>query len=120
TTLHGRLDLPELVPLYREYRDMPVISISDAQREPLRWANWQATVHHGIPEDLYPFQEKPGTYLAFLGRISPEKGCDRAIEIARRAGMPLKIAAKVSEPDHAYYEETIRPLLQEPGIEFVG
>jgi glycosyltransferase involved in cell wall biosynthesis len=121
TTLHGRLDLPELVPLYREYRDMPVISISDAQRNPLQWANWQATVYHGLPRDLYPFTETPGDYLAFLGRISPEKGCDRAIEIARRAGMPLKIAAKIAEgPDQAYFEQTIRPLLREPGVEFIG
>jgi glycosyltransferase involved in cell wall biosynthesis len=121
TTLHGRLDLPDLQPLYREYRDMPVISISDAQREPLRWANWQATVYHGLPRDLYPFHEKPGDYLAFLGRISPEKGCDRAIEIARRAGMPLKIAAKIAEgADQAYFNQTIKPLLREPGVEFIG
>jgi glycosyltransferase involved in cell wall biosynthesis len=121
TTLHGRLDLPELVPLYREYREMPVISISHAQREPLRWVNWQATVYHGLPRDLYPFTEKPGSYLAFLGRISPEKGCDRAIEIARRAGLPLKIAAKVSDgPDQTYFDQTIRPLLREPGVEFIG
>jgi glycosyltransferase involved in cell wall biosynthesis len=121
TTLHGRLDLPELVPLYREFREIPLVSISDAQREPLPWANWRATVHHGIPGDLYPFQEEPGSYLAFLGRISPEKGCDRAIEIALRAGLPLKIAAKVADgPDHEYYESTIRPLLRKPGIEFVG
>jgi glycosyltransferase involved in cell wall biosynthesis len=121
TTLHGRLDIPDLVPLYREYREMPVISISDAQRKPLPWANWQATVYHGLPGDLYSFEEKPGSYLAFLGRISPEKGCDRAIEIARRAGMPLRIAAKISDgPDRDYYEATIRPLLKEPGIEFIG
>ena len=121
TTLHGRLDIPDLVPLYREYREMPVISISDAQREPLEWANWQATVYHGLPTNLYPFVAEEGSYLAFLGRISPEKGCDRAIEIARRAGMPLKIAAKIAEgPDREYYESVIRPLLREPGVEFVG
>ena len=121
TTLHGRLDLPDLVPLYREYRDMPVISISDAQREPLRWANWQATVHHDLPRDLYKFSAEPGRYLAFLGRISPEKGCDRAIEIARRAGMPLRIAAKIADgADQAYFDQAIRPLLREPGIEFIG
>jgi len=121
TTLHGRLDLPDLVPLYQEYRDMPVISISEAQRLPLKWVNWQATVYHGLPRDLYPFHETPGDYLAFLGRISPEKGCDRAIEIARRAGMPLKIAAKIAEgPDQVYFEQVIRPLLREPGIEFIG
>ena len=120
TTLHGRLDLPDLVPLYREYREMPVISISDAQRRPLEWANWQATIYHGLPRDLYPFTETPGDYFAFLGRISPEKGCDRAIEIARRAGMPLKIAAKIGEADQEYFEQTIRPLLREPGVEFLG
>jgi glycosyltransferase involved in cell wall biosynthesis len=100
---------------------VPVISISNAQREPLQWVNWQATVHHGLPRDLYRFVEKPGGYLAFLGRISPEKGCDRAIEIARRAGVPLKIAAKIADgPDQAYFQEKIKPLLREPGIEFIG
>ena len=120
TTLHGRLDLPDLVPLYREYREMPVISISDAQRRPLEWANWQATVYHGLPRDLYPFTETPGDYFAFLGRISPEKGCDRAIEIARRVGVPLKIAAKIGEADQEYFDQAIRPLLREPGVEFLG
>jgi glycosyltransferase involved in cell wall biosynthesis len=121
TTLHGRLDIPDLVPLYREYRDVPLVSISDAQREPLRWANWQATVYHGLPRNLYPFSETPGSYLAFLGRISPEKGCDRAIEIARRAGLPLRIAAKIAEgADQAYFDQTIRPMLREPGVEFIG
>jgi glycosyltransferase involved in cell wall biosynthesis len=121
TTLHGRLDIPDLVPVYQEFRDMPLISISDAQREPIRWANWQATVYHGLPKDQYPFHEQPGGYFAFLGRISPEKGCDRAIDIARRVGMPLKIAAKIGAgPDQEYYESVIRPRLREPGIEFVG
>jgi glycosyltransferase involved in cell wall biosynthesis len=120
TTLHGRLDIPDLVPVYQEYRDMPLISISDAQRKPLSWANWQATIHHGLPKDLYPFQEKPGGYLAFLGRVSREKGCDRAIDIARRVGAPLKIAAKIGEGDREFYESAIRPRLREPGIEFLG
>jgi glycosyltransferase involved in cell wall biosynthesis len=121
TTLHGRLDLPDLQPLYREYRDMPVISISDAQRTPLSFANWQATVYHGLPPSLYKFQEMPGKYLAFLGRISPEKGCDRAIEIARRSGIPLRIAAKIADgPDQEYFNTVIRPMLQEPGVEFIG
>jgi glycosyltransferase involved in cell wall biosynthesis len=120
TTLHGRLDIPDLVPLYEEYRDMPLISISDAQREPLPWAHWQKTVYHGLPKDLYTFHEQPGDYLAFLGRISPEKGCDRAIDIARRAGLPLKIAAKVGSDDQEYFESIVRPRLREPGIEFVG
>ena len=121
TTLHGRLDLPDLQPLYREYRDMPVISISDSQRKPLSFANWQATVYHGLPPSLYRFQEEPGKYLAFLGRISPEKGCDRAIEIAREAGLPLRIAAKIAEgADMDYFNAVIRPMLKEPGIEFIG
>jgi glycosyltransferase involved in cell wall biosynthesis len=80
TTLHGRLDIPDLVPLYQEFRDLPVISISNGQREPLPWANWQATVYHGLPADIYRFRPEPGSYLAFLGRISPEKRVDRAIE----------------------------------------
>jgi glycosyltransferase involved in cell wall biosynthesis len=120
TTLHGRLDIPDLVPLYRKFRDMPVVSISDAQRDPLQWIHWVSTIYHGLPRDLYRFHEKPGGYLAFLGRISPEKGCDRAIEIARRSGRELRIAAKVDEKDKAYFEEIVRPLLREPGIEFVG
>jgi glycosyltransferase involved in cell wall biosynthesis len=121
TTLHGRLDIPDLVPLYQEYRDMPLISISDAQRDPLRWANWQATIYHGLPKDLYPFQEQPSDYLAFLGRVSPEKGCEAAIDIARRVGLPLKIAAKIGAgSDQEYYDSVIRPRLREPGIEFVG
>jgi glycosyltransferase involved in cell wall biosynthesis len=91
TTLHGRLDIPDLYPLYQEFRDMPVISISNAQREPLPWANWQATVCHGIPGDAYQFRAEPGDYLAFLGRISPEKRVDRAIEIAKQVQMPVKI-----------------------------
>jgi glycosyltransferase involved in cell wall biosynthesis len=95
TTLHGRLDIPDLVPLYHEFRDMPVVSISNCQREPLPWANWQATVYHGVPADMYQFRGEPGSYLAFLGRISPEKRVDRAIEIAKRVQIPLKIAAKV-------------------------
>jgi len=120
TTLHGRLDIPDLVPLYREFRDMPVISISNGQREPLQSANWQATVYHGLPADMYRFREQPGTYLAFLGRISPEKRVDRAIEIARQVGMPLKIAAKVDRVDKDYFESVIVPLLRNSLVEFVG
>ena len=120
TTLHGRLDLPELLPLMREFREVPLISISDAQRQPLPWANWQATVHHGLPASLLPMRAEPGRYLAFLGRISPEKRCDRAIEIARRLGMPLKIAAKVDPADQAYYDSQIRPLMNDPLVEFIG
>jgi len=120
TTLHGRLDLPELVPLYREFRDMPVVSISDAQRTPLPRANWLGTVHHGLPIERFTFVPRPGGHVAFIGRTSPEKGLDRAIEIARRAGVPLRIAAKVDVADREYFHEVIEPLLATPGIEFVG
>jgi glycosyltransferase involved in cell wall biosynthesis len=120
TTLHGRLDLPDLEPLYAEFPDMPVVSISDAQRAPLPGAHWQGTVYHGLPADLYTFHPEPGTYLAFMGRIAPEKGVDRAIAIARRLGMELKIAAKVDPADRAYFEAVVAPLLREPGVEFVG
>jgi glycosyltransferase involved in cell wall biosynthesis len=120
TTLHGRLDLPDLAPVYKRFSDAPVVSISLAQRKPLPRANWVANVHHGLPADLLTFQPNPGDYLAFLGRISPEKRVDRAIEIARRAGMPLKIAAKIDPVDRAYYESTIKPLLDDPSIEFIG
>src|SRR5204863_275047 len=109
-----------LVPLYQEFQDMPVISISNGQREPLRWANWQATGYHGLPVEMYRFREKPGNYLAFLGRVSPEKPVDRAIEIARLVGMPLKIAAKVDPVDKDYFESVITPLLSNSLVEFVG
>jgi glycosyltransferase involved in cell wall biosynthesis len=120
TTLHGRLDIPDLVPLYQEFRDMPVISISNGQREPLPWANWQATVYHGLPRDLYRFRPEAGGYLAFLGRISPEKRVDRAIQIAKQVGMPLKIAAKVDRVDNDYFDSVIAPLLRDPLVEFIG
>ena len=120
TTLHGRLNLAELQPLYREYRDIPVVSISDAQRLPLPGANWQATVHHGLPPDRLHLEPGPGRYLAFLGRISPEKRVDRAIEIARLADMPLRIAAKVDRQDRDYFETVIKPLLRDPLVEYVG
>ncbi|BAU47372.1 glycosyl transferase [Sulfurifustis variabilis] len=120
TTLHGRLDIPDLAPLYREFSDMPVVSIGHHQRAPLPFANWVATVHHGIPDHLYRVHPKPGKYLAFLGRISPEKRVDRAIEIAARAGMELRIAAKVDRVDREYFESRIRPLLQERFVRFVG
>jgi glycosyltransferase involved in cell wall biosynthesis len=120
TTMHGRLDLPDLVPLYREYADVPLVSISDAQRKPLPWANWRATVYHGLPDGLYRFHPEPGRYLAFLGRICPEKRVDRAIAIARGAGVQLKIAAKVDAADKEYFEAEIRPLLDDPLIDFIG
>jgi glycosyltransferase involved in cell wall biosynthesis len=120
TTLHGRLDLPDLAPLYELYNDVPVISISDSQRDPLPQLNWQGTVHHGLPLGSYKFHRKTGDYLAFLGRTSPEKGLDRAIEIAKCAGMRLKIAAKVDKADQEYFESVIQPLLKDSDIEFVG
>ena len=120
STLHGRLDLPDLIPLYETYADVPVVSISDAQREPLPNLNWQGTVHHGFPPEMYKWSNKAGKYLAFLGRISPEKGPDRAIEIAQRVGMPLKIAAKIDKADQEYFDSCIRPLLTLPNVEFIG
>jgi glycosyltransferase involved in cell wall biosynthesis len=120
TTLHGRLDLPDLILLYQRFPDVPVISISTAQRVPLPWANWQATVYHGLPSKLFRFQPGPGDYLAFLGRICPEKRPDRAIEIAKRAGMRLKIAAKVDRTDRRYFKRVVEPLLNDPGVEWVG
>jgi glycosyltransferase involved in cell wall biosynthesis len=120
TTMHGRLDLRDLVPLYREYADVPLVSISDAQREPMPWANWRATVYHGLPDDLYRFHPEPGGYLAFLGRICPEKRVDRAIAIAKRAGFELKIAAKVDAADEEYFETEIRYLLDDPLVDFIG
>jgi glycosyltransferase involved in cell wall biosynthesis len=121
TTLHGRLDLPDLQPFYRRFRDFPLVSISDDQRGPLPGAHWAGTVYHGLPLELHRFV--PSTdqgYLAFLGRISPEKRPDRAIEIARRTGLPLRIAAKVDNTDRAYFEQQIEPLLADPLVEFVG
>jgi glycosyltransferase involved in cell wall biosynthesis len=121
TTMHGRLDLPPLEPLYREFSDMPLASISTSQRAPLAFANWVATVHHGLAREICPFNPAPrGAYLAFLGRVSPEKGLDRAIEIARRAGSRLRIAAKIDHADEPYFHERIEPLLRLSGIEFIG
>jgi glycosyltransferase involved in cell wall biosynthesis len=120
TTLHGRLDLPDLLPVYREFPEMPVVSISNSQREPIPGAGWAGTVYHGLPANLYSFREAPGQYLAFLGRISPEKRVDRAIRIACELGIPLKIAAKVDAVDREYFKESIEPLLAEPGIEYIG
>ncbi len=120
TTLHGRLDLPDLPPLMREFSMMPLISISNAQRAPVPWANWYGTIHHGLPPGLYPPGRGAGGYLAFIGRISPEKRPDHAIEIARRAGVPLTIAAKVDKVDREYYKAEIEPLLDNPLIEFIG
>jgi glycosyltransferase involved in cell wall biosynthesis len=120
TTLHGRLDIPELGPLYHEFEDIPVVSISDAQREPLPEAGWAATIYHGLPPTLLPFSAGSGGYLAFLGRISQEKRVDRAVEIAIACQLPLKIAAKVDPADREYFERDIQQLLEHPLIEYIG
>jgi glycosyltransferase involved in cell wall biosynthesis len=120
TTLHGRLDLPELHTLYRHFSDEPLISISNSQRTPVPHANWIGTVYHGLPEDLYPFHQKPHPYLAFLGRISPEKGLYEAIEISKSSNIPLRIAAKVDEVDVDYFDRCVRPLINDPMFEFIG
>ena len=123
TTLHGRLDLPDLRPLFSAFPDIPVVSISRDQRRPLpRRVNWVGNVYHGLPRDLLPFNREPdGGYLAFLGRISPEKRPDRAIQIAARAGLPLKIAAKIDRVDRTYWDDVVAPLVaKHPNVEFVG
>lgn len=120
TTLHGRLDLPELQPMFDTFPQVPLVSISDSQRRPVRKANWIGTVHHGLPENLLKPHNAASSYLAFLGRISPEKGADRAIRIAQRCGLPLKLAAKVDRADLDYYEADIHPLLTAKDIEFIG
>jgi glycosyltransferase involved in cell wall biosynthesis len=121
TTLHGRLDLPELQPFYRTFSSLPLVSISDAQRRPMPPANWAGTVYHGLPRDLLSFSEARNGYFVFLGRISPEKRPDRAIEIAARTGVPLKIAAKVDRADRAYWEQQIAPLIRaHANVEYIG
>ena len=120
TTLHGRLDLPEHEPVFSTFPNVPVVSISNAQRRPAPNAHWISTVHHGMPDRLLEPASSVPSYLAFLGRISPEKRVDRAIHIAERCGLPLKIAAKVDPADHDYFEEMIRPLLAKPHVEFIG
>ncbi len=119
-TMHSRLDVADLQPLFRAFADLPVVSISDAQRAPLPFANWCGTVYHGLPLDLYSFRPSGGRTLAFLGRISPEKRVDRAVEIARRLDLPLRVAAKIDDKDRAYYEQRIKPLFADPHVEFVG
>lgn len=120
TTLHGRLDLPGLPALHRQFATAPLVSISDSQRAPLPQANWCATVYHGLPAALYRFEPVPRGYFAFVGRISPEKRLDRAVEIAIACDTPLRVAAKVDAVDRAYFEREIRPLLDHPLVEFVG
>lgn len=120
TTMHGRLDIEDLQVLFKEFSEIPLISISDSQRKPLPFSNFVKTIYHGIPADLLHFRKEKGKYLAFIGRTSPEKRLDRAIEIATRAGMLLKVAAKVDKVDIAYYEKQIKPLLDHPLVEYVG
>jgi len=120
TTLHGRLDLPDLPFLYDEFPDMPLVSISDSQRKPLPQANWIGTVYHGLPPASFTLRETPEKYLLFLGRISPEKRVDRAIEISQRARRKLKICAKIDRADRYYFNKHIKPLLDHPSVEFVG
>lgn len=120
TTMHGRLDIPDLHPVYERFPDAAIVSISDAQRAPLQDMNWVATVHHGMPRNLLRFNEQRGKYLAFIGRISPEKGIDRAIEVSLKSGVPLKIAAKVDVVDREYFAEVIEPRIKPPMIEYIG
>lgn len=120
STLHGRLDFKEHKYIFNEYREMPLISISDTQRTPLLGANWIATVYHGLPTDLYSLNKQGGDYLIYVGRISPEKRVDSAIEIAIKSDIQLKIAAKVDKVDRKYFEEKIRPLMKHPLVEFLG
>jgi glycosyltransferase involved in cell wall biosynthesis len=120
TTLHGRLDLPGLPRLHRVFSNAAVVSISEAQRAPLPHARWVGTVQHGLPPGLYRPGTGAGGYLAFVGRISPEKRLDRAVEIARRVGLPLRVGAKVDPADRAYFEREIEPLLDEPGVQYLG
>jgi glycosyltransferase involved in cell wall biosynthesis len=120
TTLHGRLDLPELQPVFNAFSSVPVISISNAQRRPVPQARWVRTIHHGLPEKLLSPKPITPSYLAFLGRIAPEKAVDRAIRIAQQCGIPLKIAAKVDRADRDYFEQKIRPLIVSPQVEYIG
>ena len=120
TTLHGRLDLPEHQPLFTTFSSIPLISISNAQRRPVPQANFVRTIHHGLPENLLTPQRVKPSYLAVLGRIAPEKGVDRAIRIATRCGIPLKIAAKVDRADQDYYDALIKPMIDHPLVEYVG
>ena len=120
TTVHGRLDLPECGPLYRQFPDCPLVSISNSQRTPLPHANWCGTIHHGLPHHMYAFNERPGDHFVFIGRISPEKRVDRAIEIAQQCGRRLYIAAKVDKFDEPYFEARIKPLLRHSTVEYIG
>ena len=120
TTLHGPLDNPELTPLYRMFSKLPFVSISQAQRTPMPWLNWQDTIYYGLPEDLFQLHPNPGAYLAYLGPITPEQDIERAIEIAKLANMPLKISANMEQVDPAYLQMEIKPLLNDSRIEYFG
>ena len=120
STPHGRLDLPDLKPLFQRFSDHPMTSISDSQRQPAPWVNWRGTVHHGLPLGLYSLHPQPQDYFAFVGRISPEKRCDRAIEIARACCVPLRIAAKVDAADQQYFESVIEPMLDDSTAIYIG
>jgi glycosyltransferase involved in cell wall biosynthesis len=120
TTLHGRLDLPEHQPVFDTFPSIPVVSISNAQRRPLPQANWARTVHHGLPETLLQPKPVKPSYFAFLGRIAPEKGVDRAIRIAEHCGVPLKVAAKVDSVDREYFEEQIWPMMKAANVDYIG
>ena len=120
STMHGRLDVPGLRPVYARYSHVPLVSISNSQRKPLPFMNWVGTVYHGLPRDLLRFNPEPGKYLAFVGRISPEKRPDIAIKVARKLGIPFKIAAKVDVVDREYFETEIKPLLCPPDVEYIG
>ncbi len=122
TTMHGMMHPPDLRPLFEEYREVPLVSISNDQRLPIDFANWQTTVYHGLPRDLFSFSDHTQGYLAFLGRMSPEKGVDRAIEISRQTGLPLKIAGKIYPEERNYFDTSIAPLLHTAGsrVEFIG
>ena len=121
-TAHGRLDLPWLGPVFEDFYDVPIVSISNAQRAPLAryGVTWAGTVYHGLPVERFPFREEPGEYLAFLGRLSPEKQPDVAIQVARRVGLPLRIAAKIDVNDREYVEQVVAPLLDDPLVDFIG
>ena len=120
TTLHNRLDIADTHAVYRDFPEIRLVSISAAQRKPMCWAHWAGNVYHGLPESLYRPRVEAGEYLAFIGRISPEKRVDRAIEIAKRTETPLKIAAKLDKANKEYFEERIRRLLDSPLVEYVG
>ncbi len=119
TTLYGRLDLPELLPAFQHFSELPVVSVSETQRCHMPWINWQGTIHHGLPRNLYSMHPNLGRYLAFLGRISPGRGVEQAIELAKRTDMPIRIAARVDPADRQYFEQ-IAPLFEHPLVEYVG